>query len=109
VAVHLLCLPQASVTSVVDNLGPDATPADIVAALWEMKPDWPAQGSLVVQVGPSLQKDPSRPVGRAWLPLDLRPDLGHLDITSCIGPGKNSINLIQLQGMSDRFFAVHAT
>ncbi|KAI0719377.1 hypothetical protein C8T65DRAFT_736708 [Cerioporus squamosus] len=109
VAVHLLCLPQASVTSVVDNLGPDATPADIVAALWDMKPDWPAQGSLVVQVSPSSQKDPSRHVGRAWLPLDLRPDLGHLDITSCIGPGKNIINLIQLQGMSDRFFAVHAT
>ncbi|RPD60164.1 hypothetical protein L226DRAFT_67808 [Lentinus tigrinus ALCF2SS1-7] len=109
VAVHLLCLPQVAVTPVVDNLGPDATPAEIVAALWDMKPSWPSQGSLVVQVGPLSQKDPSHPIGRAWLPHDLQSDLGHLDITSCIGPGMNVINLIQLQGMSDYFFAVHAT
>ena len=71
VAVHLLCLPQASVTSVVENLGIEATPADIVAALWKLKPSWPTQGSLVVQAGPLSQKDPSHDIRRAWLPLDL--------------------------------------
>ena len=71
VAVHLLCLPQASVTSVVENLGTEATPADIVAALWKLKPSWPTQGSLVVQVSSPSQKDPSNAVRRAWLPLDL--------------------------------------
>ena len=71
VAVHLLCLPQASVTSVVENLGIEATPADIVAALWKLKPTWPTQGSLVVQAGPLSQKDPSHDIRRAWLPLDL--------------------------------------
>ncbi|KAI0749637.1 hypothetical protein C8Q80DRAFT_636659 [Daedaleopsis nitida] len=108
VAVHLLCLPQASVASAFQSLPQDATPGDIAAALWNVKPSWPLQGRLVVQVNSILQGSDNSTSGRVWLPADLS-GVGHIDITPWIVRGKNTINLIELEALSDYFFVVHAT
>ena len=74
VAVHLLCLPQAEVASVFNSLPPDATPEDIAAALWNIKPIWPAEGQLVVQLNFAAEGNDKCVHGRAWLPAHLVSD-----------------------------------
>ncbi|KAI0775125.1 hypothetical protein BD413DRAFT_294200 [Trametes elegans] len=99
VKVHLLCLPTATVAEFYQNLAPTATREEIVAAIWDLKTEWPTRGTLVVKSGTDAQGD-------SWFP---DPDSGPLDITSAIVPGTNSFRLIQLKDMSDRLFVFHAT
>lgn len=49
VRVHLLCLPKASVEEVYQTLPPDASRAEIVAALWNIETDWPLKGTSTLR------------------------------------------------------------
>ncbi|KAI0671819.1 hypothetical protein C8Q78DRAFT_972876 [Trametes maxima] len=98
VKVHLLCLPLASVEQCNETLSPNATREDIVAAMWNIKTEWPLRGTLVVQADGDC-------AGNPWIPDQ---DSGPLDITHAIVRGMNTLRLIQLADMSSKLFVLHA-
>ncbi|KAI0833587.1 hypothetical protein BC628DRAFT_34009 [Trametes gibbosa] len=98
VKVHLLCLPTTSVSEVYQNLPADASRGDIVAALWNIKSEWPSPGTLVVQTDVNCPGSP-------WMPGQ---ESGPLDITGAIRHGLNKFRLIELTDMSSKLFVFHA-
>ncbi|KAI0636024.1 hypothetical protein C8Q77DRAFT_1052468 [Trametes polyzona] len=99
VRVTVLCLPTATVSEVYQNLPPDASRADIVSALWNIKSEWPPLGTLIVQT------PYERPI-HMWVPPQ---HAGALDITHAIVRGENKFKLIQLADMSGKLFVFHAS
>ncbi|KAI9066246.1 hypothetical protein FKP32DRAFT_1673991 [Trametes sanguinea] len=99
VKVHLLCLPAAAVAEVNESLPPDASREDIVAAMWNIKTEWPLKGRLVIQFSSDDTRGP-------YIPGE---DSGPLEITQEIKSGENKLRLIQLEDMSSKLFVVHAT
>ncbi|KAI0367950.1 hypothetical protein BV20DRAFT_1037341 [Pilatotrama ljubarskyi] len=97
VVVHLLCLPEDAVSECYQNMSPSATREDIVAAMWNIKTEWPPAGTLVVQTDPP---------GSSWVPGH---DSGPLELTHAIKRGMNRFRLIQLTDMSNKLFVIHAT
>ncbi|KZT01527.1 uncharacterized protein LAESUDRAFT_763652 [Laetiporus sulphureus 93-53] len=104
VSVHLLCLPTMAVQEANQRLDPAASPAEVVAMLWNIDTSWPAPGTLVIEVNPADGR-----TARTYLPADLGQNMGHLDITADLRPGTNMIRLIQLRDTSERVFVVHAS
>jgi len=103
VSVHLLCLPTTAVASANQNLSPAASPESVATSLWNISTTWPPVGSLLVEVNPGHSYS-----SRIFLPLDMTPNTGPLDISAFICPGENRIRLVQLRELSAFVFVVHA-
>ncbi|KAF8071796.1 hypothetical protein FPV67DRAFT_897889 [Lyophyllum atratum] len=102
VSLRLLCLPKDVVQAIYEPSFTSATAEDMAMELSKLKPEWPPQGSLVVQVNPTERH------GRSWLPLEMYPRSPALDLTDFIREGRNVIKLIQLTDMADKMFVLHA-
>ena len=63
--LHVCCLFQKDVQSVMDSLKPDATAYDLATAMLSIKSDWPTPGHLIIMVNP---QDKNKMV---WLPHKL--------------------------------------
>jgi hypothetical protein len=66
VCLQLLCLPASLVKSVYEtsNLG-SATAEDVATTFSNIDTEWPAQGTLIVEVNPNTS------LGNTWLPYHL--------------------------------------
>lgn len=60
--LHICCLSQKGVQSVMDSFKPDATAQDVATAMLTIENDWPTPGHLIIMVNP---QDKSKKV---WLP-----------------------------------------
>ncbi|KAI0325297.1 hypothetical protein GY45DRAFT_1330483 [Cubamyces sp. BRFM 1775] len=66
VKVHLLCLSATVVSEFYQNLAPTATREEIVSAMWNMKTEWPARGTLMIEPTSDTTQSP-------WIPVRIRP------------------------------------
>ena len=65
--LHVCCLSQKDVQSVMDSLKPDATAHDVATAMLASENNWPTPGHLIILVNPQLE-DKNKGV---WLPHKL--------------------------------------
>jgi hypothetical protein len=63
--LHVCCLSQKDVQSVMDSLKPDATAHDVATAMLSIGNTWPTPGHLIIMVNP---QDKNK---RVWLPHKL--------------------------------------
>jgi hypothetical protein len=63
--LHVCCLSQKDVQSVIDALKPDATAHDVATAMLAIENNWPTPGQLIIVVNP---QDKNK---RIWLPHKL--------------------------------------
>lgn len=64
VAVHLMCIPKASVEQTLGELDSRASPDTVADALRKTKTEWPSMGKVVMEL------NSGDTVGRSWLPRD---------------------------------------
>ncbi|KAM5531798.1 hypothetical protein V8D89_014568 [Ganoderma adspersum] len=110
VEVHLLCVSYTAVEAILRD--PGLTPEAIADGLFNSQSDWPGLGQLVVGLNTNsnlheLDSEPD-PKGKSWIVQRPTPWTTHLDITSHVRRGHNTLSLIQLAGLSDRMFVIHA-
>ena len=67
--LHVCCLFQKDVQSVMDSLKPDATAHDVATAMLAIENNWPTPGHLIIMVNPQL--GPQDKNKRVWLPHKL--------------------------------------
>ena len=63
--LHVCCLSQRDVLSVMNSLKPDATAHDVATAMLAIENNWPTPGHLIIMVNP---QDKNKGV---WLPHKL--------------------------------------
>ena len=63
--LHVCCLSQKDVQSVMDSLKPDATAHDVATAMLAIENNWPTPGHLIIMVNPQNKNK------RVWLPHKL--------------------------------------
>lgn len=63
--LHVCCLSQKDVQSVMESFKPDATAHDVATAMLEIENNWPTPGHLIIMVNP---QDKNKGV---WLPHKL--------------------------------------
>jgi hypothetical protein len=63
--LHVCCLSQKDVQSVMDSRKPDATAHDVASAMLAIENNWPTPGHLIIMVNP---QDKNKGV---WLPNKL--------------------------------------
>ncbi|KIP03497.1 hypothetical protein PHLGIDRAFT_20230 [Phlebiopsis gigantea 11061_1 CR5-6] len=98
---RLLCLHTADVEkAAVKN--PTATPEEFASAMWNVQTKWPRRGQLLLEVNGETDTPGS------WIPKQLGPEDGPVDLTPHIVPGINTIRIIQLAAQTDRIFIVYA-
>ena len=66
--LHICCLSQKDVHSVMDSLKPDATAHDVATAMLAIENNWPTPGHLIILVNPQLENKKNKGV---WLPHKL--------------------------------------
>jgi hypothetical protein len=64
--LHVCCLSQKDLQSVMDSLKPDATAHDVVTAMLAVENNWPTPGHLIIVVNPQDKKNKG-----VWLPHKL--------------------------------------
>ncbi|EKM58556.1 uncharacterized protein PHACADRAFT_252993 [Phanerochaete carnosa HHB-10118-sp] len=77
------------------------SPEAFATMLWKMKTKWPPRGQLIVEM------NTHRESRAAWLPKQMGPDDGPIDVTPYIAPGDNIIRFVQLSGQADRLFVLY--
>ncbi|KAJ7923915.1 hypothetical protein B0H13DRAFT_2315918 [Mycena leptocephala] len=101
--VTLLCLRTEDVSSLRTSLEPtNPTPETVATAVAGLEIAWPRDGTLFLDMNYGGCN------GKSWVPYEIDPILP-LDVTRFIQPGLNIIRLIQLTGMADRTFILHAS
>lgn len=104
VVVHLVALPTTAVSALQHNLSQSPggiTPQAFALALRDLPPQWPEDGSLV------LQLNAGQPGERAWFLSDMSGGMP-LDVSSAICEGTNSLRIMQFKNMADTVFAMYA-
>lgn len=104
VVVHLAALPTTAVSAVQHSLSQSPggiTPQTFALALRDLPPQWPEDGSLV------LQLNAGQPRERTWFLSDMSSGKP-LDVSSAICEGTNSLRIMQLKNMADIVFAIYA-
>ncbi|PIL35491.1 hypothetical protein GSI_02219 [Ganoderma sinense ZZ0214-1] len=108
VVVHLLCVPHTTAEAILQDTS--LSPEAIAHELFISESDWPGPGELVVVL--NSNSDSSKPdsklscSGKSWIVQT--PWTTPLEITSHVRRGHNTLKLIQLAGLSDRLFVIHA-
>ncbi|KAF7967730.1 hypothetical protein HWV62_33293 [Athelia sp. TMB] len=121
VSMRLLCLPTATVQGEYEMVEASAPPWTVANAMRSIPTEWPAPGSLVIQM------HVDNTWSRSWLPEDLvglylfhlryclihrpsiqQPETPPLDITLHIRPGANRLRFIHLSDLSAYTFLVHS-
>ncbi|KAF7336744.1 hypothetical protein MVEN_02109500 [Mycena venus] len=103
-SVVLLCLPTDGLSALYNSLAPtNRTAESIAAAVAELETAWPQDGTLFVDININEGSG-----GKTWLPYEIDP-ASPLDVTNYIQPGPNVIRFIQLAGMVERTFILHAS
>lgn len=64
--LHICCLSQKDVQSVMDSLKPDATAHDVATAMLAIENNWPTPGHLIILVNPQDKNNKG-----IWLPHKL--------------------------------------
>ncbi|KAJ7285143.1 hypothetical protein C8J57DRAFT_1497993 [Mycena rebaudengoi] len=109
-SVRLLCLPRGQVEDRFSKLGPHVSPATVAETMAEIETAWPQNGTLYVDInkhdGAGEDMAAQRNCGASFAAFD--PTLP-LDLTGFIRPGPNVIRLIQLVGMQEHAFILHAS
>ncbi|KAI0342637.1 hypothetical protein BDW22DRAFT_126613 [Trametopsis cervina] len=98
--LFLLCLSAAQIKEVYEQAGSSAE--QFANALRDVPTEWPQRGKLMVET------NAGQPSHHIFLPQQMGPQDGPLDITPVIQSGTNTIRLIQLGDLSDRLFILFA-
>ncbi|OCH84327.1 hypothetical protein OBBRIDRAFT_808316 [Obba rivulosa] len=101
VSVHLLCLPNAVVSTILQSVPLDAPPARVAQLVWEAGTKWPRRGTLLATMNSG-----SPGVSRTYFPDDLED--GPLDVTNTIQQGANMLRIVQLGDISGHTFVLYA-
>ncbi|KAI0300788.1 hypothetical protein BC826DRAFT_1102124 [Russula brevipes] len=104
VAVHLVALPATAVAAAQQDLSQSPggiTPQAFTLALRNLRPQWPDDGSLV------LQLNAGQPEEQTWFSSDMSNGTP-LDVSGAVCVGANSLRIIQLRDMPDTVFAIYA-
>ncbi|KAF8501536.1 hypothetical protein F5888DRAFT_1673159 [Russula emetica] len=104
VVVHLVALPTTAVSAAQQNLSESPggiTPQAFALALRDLPPQWPEDGSLM------LQLNVGQPRERTWFLSDMSGGMP-LDVSSAICEGTNSLRIMQLKSMANIVFAIYA-
>jgi hypothetical protein len=104
VVVHLVALQTTAVSAVQHTLSQSPggmTPQAFALALRNLQPQWPDDGSLV------LQLNAGQPGEKTWFLSDMSDGMP-LDVSGAICEGTNSLRIMQLKNMADIVFAVYA-
>ena len=123
VAVHLVALQATAVSAAQQALSQSAgsmTPQAFALALHDLQPQWPSDGSLVLQLNAGQTGEQSwcasdmvcrsSVVLLAWLQTDHQQLAGKsLDVSGAILTGTNSLRVLQLRNMADLVFVLYAT
>jgi len=104
VVVHLVALRASAVSAAQQSLSQSPggiTPEAFALAVRDLQPQWPDDGSLV------LQLNAGQPEEQAWFPSDMSGET-RLDVSGAVRVGTNSLGIMQLRGMADAIFVVYA-
>ncbi|KAH9998837.1 hypothetical protein BJV74DRAFT_883095 [Russula compacta] len=104
VVVHLVALQAAAVSAVQQSLSQSPggiTPRAFTLALRDLQPQWPDDGSLVLQLNVGQSGE------QTWFPSDMSGGTP-LDVSGAVCAGTNSLRILQLKNMADLVFAMYA-
>ncbi|KAI9439846.1 hypothetical protein H4582DRAFT_1943346 [Lactarius indigo] len=105
VVVHLVALDATAVSAAQQALSQSSgsmTPQAFALALYDLRPQWPDDGALV------LQLNVDQPGEQSWFASDMSAGKS-LDVSSAILAGTNSLRILQLGSMAELVFALYAT
>ncbi|KAF8271141.1 hypothetical protein EI94DRAFT_1797315 [Lactarius quietus] len=105
VVVHLVALHATAVSAAQKALSECAgslTPQAFALALHDLQPQWPSDGTLV------LQLNAGQPVEQSWFASDMSAGKS-LDVSGAVLAGTNTLRILQLRNMAELVFALYAT
>lgn len=105
VVVHLVALHATAVSAAQQALSQNSgsiTPQAFALALHDLKPQWPDDGALMLQLNVDQRGEQS------WFASDMSAGKS-LDVSGAILAGTNSLRILQLRNMAELVFALYAT
>lgn len=105
VVVHLVALQATAVSAAQKVLSQSPgiiTPQVFALALHGLQPQWPNDGTLV------LQLNAGQPEEQSWSAFDMSAGQS-LDVSGAVLAGTNSLRILQLRNMAELVFALYAT
>ncbi|KAF8150021.1 hypothetical protein B0H34DRAFT_666460 [Crassisporium funariophilum] len=100
--LQICCLPRIVVDSMMEEMTSGATIQDLAMATSQIENHWPTTGHLIIKVNPQSK------IARTWLPHELKPTSPPVLIQNCVRQGINTVQFIQLSGMSEHVFVLFA-
>ncbi|KAI9463297.1 hypothetical protein BJY52DRAFT_1350674 [Lactarius psammicola] len=105
VVVHLVALHATAVSAaqqVLSQSQGNMTPQAFALALHDLQPQWPDDGTLV------LQMNADQPGEQSWFAYDMSAGKS-LDVSSAVLLGTNTLRILQLRNMAELVFVLYAT
>lgn len=102
IAVGIVCVPSSTAAKLIDTLPPNVTGSDLAAGLAKLATRWPKRGTLIVDL------NHGRPDQKVWMPTNLGPEQGALDVSPLLHAGWNEVRFIQLDNMEKYVYMLHA-